>query len=124
MEGGQSALPESRFVLADPVSTRQNFGAQQQSASLPRALQVFIESEFGAGRYAGPCVNAISPRDLGKRCTLLIADEGSRLAFLDGPTFSEYTRWIFVERASGGGWRVYQSLPFDFFGSVQPVPWP
>ncbi|HXG35563.1 MAG TPA: hypothetical protein VNL15_01195 [Dehalococcoidia bacterium] len=102
----------------------EDVGLQPPAQTLHLALQWFIEAEFGQGRYVGPCENAISPRDLWKRCTRLIADQGTRLAFLEGPTFSEFVRWIFVEQTADSNWRVIGTAPFDFFGDTRTVPWP
>lgn len=118
-ETGTAASVEPRRI-----GKGEDVGLQPPAQTLHLALQGFIEAEFGPGRYVGPCENAISPRDLWKRCTRLIADQGARLAFLEGPTFSEFVRWIFVEQTADGGWRVIGTAPFDFFGDTRTVPWP
>lgn len=122
-ERGSVGPTSDQTVAVQETRSSQEVLLQPGKGAVQLALQRFIESEFGEGRYVGPCENAVSPRDLWKRCTRLIADEGARLAFLEGSTFSEFVRWIFVERVADGSWRVTGTAPFDFFGDTKAIPW-
>jgi hypothetical protein len=101
------------------VDVSQSNQAQLQS----QAVRRFVESEYGPESYVGPCENAESPRDLWMRCTRLIADEESRVAFLAGRTFSEFDRWIIVQRSADGSWKVTSAPGFDFASGAATVPW-
>jgi hypothetical protein len=107
-----------------PAVSGQDVREQPAAGSISAALTAYVGREYGSENYVGPCENSVSPRDLWKRCTKLWVDQGDRLAFLEGPTFSEFTRWIFVQRLPDGAWQVYGEAPFDFFGNAGNVPWP
>jgi hypothetical protein len=113
-----------RADTAAPVPTGQDVQQRPAANSVHVALQTYVERQYGAESYVGPCENSVSPRDLWKRCTKLFADQGDRLAFIEGATFSEFSRWIFVSRLADGRWQVQGEAPFDFFGDATKVPWP
>jgi hypothetical protein len=91
------------------------------AATAEKAVDLLIH-DTGAV-YAGPCIHARSPQDAGKICATPIAERGPLSAYLIGRTFSEYTTWVFVERATLGWW-VRSTIPLDFFAVQMEIPWP
>lgn len=69
--------------------------------------------------YAGDCATTTIEDDLGKHCSSLCEDLGDRQVYKIGPTFSEYTTWLLLER-SGGVWRVTDTAKDTGTG---PAPW-
>src|SRR4051812_36540809 len=60
--------------------------------------------EAGGQVYVGDCADTVSPRDIGKVCSRLVAEQDGIRAYLTGRTFSEFSNWVFVALATGEGW--------------------
>jgi hypothetical protein len=85
------------------------------------AIAAFVVASGGV--YAGPCEETRSPEDIGKICSRFIVERGTLSSYLIGRTFSEFDRWLFVER-SGVGWSVVADAPLDFHAQTLEPPWP
>jgi hypothetical protein len=92
-----------------------------QAESPEAAIAEFVVASGGV--YAGSCDQTRSPEDIGKICSRFIAERGTLSAYLTGRTFSEFDRWLFVERA-GAGWSVVADAPLDFHAQTLEPPWP
>jgi len=74
--------------------------------------------------YVGDCEAAQLPGDEGKLCTSFRGDRGSMKAYMAGPTFSEFSAWIFVEEKAGR-WKVVRVFPIKPQAADVPgIPWP
>ena len=93
----------------------------QPIAESPEAA-VRAAVETAGDVYAGDCASTVSPRDAGKVCSRLVAENDGARAYLTGRTFSEFSRWVFVAPMDGG-WTVTGTAALDFFGAPTP-PWP
>jgi len=71
--------------------------------------------------YAGDCATTQSPRDVGAVCSKFVGFQNGVYAFETGVTFSEYTKWIFVQQ-TGSTWQVIANVPLD--DSNATIPWP
>lgn len=91
------------------------------AVSPEQAVRTAVEARGEA--YAGDCTASVSPADVGKICTRLVAERDGQRAYLAGRTFSEFNRWIFVAR-DGGEWLVQYEEPLDFTAPSIEVPWP
>jgi hypothetical protein len=112
-DGGGSSAPDGTNV--GPTAT----------ASTPpeEALRLYVQRRLGQG-FVQECEDARRPDDVGKQCARYRGERNGLLAYELGPTFSEYTRLIILERA-GGSWTIAHlenrdpSLP-----DVPGIPWP
>ncbi len=75
-------------------------------------------SEHGH-RYAGDCAGTTLEDDVDKYCSTVCSDRGDRKVYAVGPTFSEYTTWLLVQRREGG-WFVVATAKLE---GVEPAPW-
>ena len=73
--------------------------------------------------YAGACEETRSPEDIGRVCFRLVEERDDMNAFLLGRTFSEFDRWLFVERRASE-WVVVTEAPLDFHDTSGRIPWP
>lgn len=74
--------------------------------------------------YVGDCESAVLPDDEGKLCTSFQGDRGPMKAFLAGPAFVEFDRWLFVE-LKAGQWRAAGEFPIrPQADDVPGIPWP
>jgi hypothetical protein len=69
--------------------------------------------------YAGSCEDTTIEDDIGKYCSSLCENRGTRQIHKIGPTFSEYTTWLLLEK-SGGLWRVIATAKDT---GTAPAPW-
>jgi hypothetical protein len=108
--GGEAAaqtLPQM-FLSAAPVAS--------PVAAVGEAVQT------GGASYAGDC-STTTPADIGADCSKFVASEGTLQAYMIGPTFSEFTDWVFVEQ-NQSGWIPVGSAAFHDTAGAQQVPWP
>jgi hypothetical protein len=70
-------------------------------------------------RYAGDCAGTTLEEDVYKYCSTRYADRGDQQVYAIGPTFSEYTTWLLVERREGG-WSVVAAAKLR---GTDPPPW-
>jgi hypothetical protein len=99
-------LPQT-FFSAVPVASAQ--------AAVGEAVQA------GGARYAGDC-STTTPADYGADCSKYVSSAGALQAYAIGPTFSEFTDWVFIEQTQSG-WVPVGSAAFDDSGGPT-VPWP
>jgi hypothetical protein len=85
------------------------------------AVRLAVEAR--GDRYAGDCAQTESPRDIGGVCSRLVDEHGGLRAFLIGRTFSEFSRWLFLEETSDG-WRLVDEAPLDLADDTGEIPWP
>ncbi len=69
--------------------------------------------------YAGECATTTLEDDIGKFCSTRCVDRGDRKVYGIGPTFSEYTTWLLVERHEGG-WLDVDTARHN---GTEPPPW-
>ena len=117
------ALP---FVLLPSISASAVMaegydGALSVAATPEEAVHQLVVAEGDV--YAGACAAARSPEDVGKVCAALAAERGDMRAYLAGRTFSEFRRWVFVERTPSG-WRAAGTSPLDLRAGTIRIPWP
>ena len=91
------------------------------AVSPEEAVRAAVEAD--GDTYAGDCEQTVSPRDLGKVCSRLVAERAGTQAYLVGRTFGEFSRWVFVAPVAPEGWQVVGATPLDFFAPPDP-PWP
>jgi len=96
-------------------------GAVQEAAPAQAQAAVAAAVQATGAVYAGGCATTQAPRDIGAVCSKFVGSQNGVYAFETGATFSEYTRWIFVEQ-SGSSWQVIANLPLDDTSSA--IPWP
>jgi hypothetical protein len=96
-----------------PTTTRSAGGASTPTAAIAAWMG---KKGF---RYAGECATTTLEKDIGKYCSSLCEDKGARRIYRIGPTFSEYTQWLLLER-SGGTWRVIAAAKDT---GTAPPPW-
>jgi len=106
--------PLTGVVVADAQTGR--------PATMPESL-VREVVELDGAVYAGDCSDTVSPRDIGKTCSKVVAERSDVRAYLIGRTFSEFSRWVFVRRGRDG-WRAAGTAPLDFFAPSPEIPWP
>jgi len=95
--------------------------ATSPTASPSAEAAVAVAVAVPATGYAGDCAATVSPNDLGKVCSKLVAQQGNVQAYLVGRAFSEFTEWVFVEQVSTG-WYPLSTSPYN--DSAQAIPWP
>src|SRR5687767_5303506 len=76
------------------VANAQSLPSQPVAPSPEAAVRTAVE--LSGDVYAGDCAATISPRDAGKVCSRLVAEQDGARAYLTGRTFSEFSRWVFV----------------------------
>lgn len=96
-------------------------GDVQEAAQAQSQAAVASAVQLTGAVYAGDCASTESPRDVGAVCSKFVGLQGGVYAFETGMTFSEYTRWIFVQQ-TGSGWQVIANVPLD--DSSATIPWP
>jgi hypothetical protein len=93
-----------------------------EPASPEEALEAYARETLQM-EYAGDCEAAELPDDAGKLCTSFRGDRGPMKAYVAGPTFSEFSAWIFVEQKAGQ-WRVAgEFLIRPQAAAVPGIPW-
>jgi hypothetical protein len=97
------------------VTTRDGAAGPQPEDAIARYVKARGES------FAGSCGAATSPGDLHKQCSQYVANNGTQHAYLLGPTFSQFTTWVFLEEHADG-WALVRAMPMDFF-APPTVPW-
>jgi hypothetical protein len=110
--------PPSLPAMASPVL---GSAALEAQATPDDALQA-LTGMLGFS-YAGDCVTARSPEDIGRVCTTFVDEQGGVRAYIAGRTFSEYSLWLFIQEGSTG-WQPAGTAPFDFFAPTLDPPWP
>jgi hypothetical protein len=91
------------------------------AATPTEAIAAVVQA--GGASFAGPCEQTRSPEDIGKLCARFVEQRDGVQAHLVGPTFSEFTTWLFLEQAASG-WTVVTSIPLDFHDAMLSIPWP
>lgn len=74
----------------------------------------------GGGAYAGDC-ESTTPSDVGQYCSKFSAEHYPVRAYLIGPTFSEFTAWLFIQQI---GENEFISLGFTPYDESNIIPWP
>lgn len=113
-------------AVASAGSGRHGFGPVLAAAEGARpdpesAVRQIIEATGAA--YAGDCGSTRSPDDAGKICSRFVEQLADVRAYLIGRTFSEFSRWVFVEHTPDG-WRDAGAAELDFFVERLQPPWP
>ena len=112
---GVDAGPGSSFTTLPGASTSTT--SESGAATPAEAIEVWMDGEGLA--YAGECATTTIEDDLGKYCSSLCEDRGESQIHKVGPTFSEYTTWLLLER-SGGTWSVTDTAEDT---GTAPAPW-
>lgn len=86
------------------------------------ALQVFVQRRLNQG-FVADCADAQRPDDVGKQCATLRGEREGMLAYQLGPTFSEYTRLIILQRVDDT-WTIAHQETRDPDLDVPGIPWP
>jgi hypothetical protein len=105
------------FLAAATLHARTAFAAEAAEDTVRVAV------EATGARYAGDCARTISPRDVGAVCSKLAGEQGTTRAYMVGRTFSEFSRWLFVEQTPSG-WRLSGELPLSLETDTGEIPWP
>lgn len=127
--------PDARAAapaVPGPPAARPAAGAVGQAAPSPAAggaptpgaaLAGYVTARLGRP-YAGDCLDARPPADLGRHCSLLVEQRPDHRAYVLGPVSSQPQVWAFLRRGAAG-WSVYATAPFDGAApGPRPVPWP
>jgi len=111
--GGGATAPDG--TQAGPTPT----------ASTPpeEALRLFVQRRLGQG-FVTDCDEAQRPGDVGKQCARLRGERNGLLAYELGPTFSEFTRLIILERAAGSWTIAHLENRDPDLPDVPGIPWP
>ncbi len=99
----------------------QDASATTAAATAEEAVRQAVERDGAV--YAGDCASTRSPQDVGKICSKFVDERNDMRAYLAGRTFSEFSRWVFVEQIPAG-WQVAGVAPLDFFAQSLDIPWP
>ena len=110
-------LVATLFVAAAMLHARDAFAADAGED----AVRATVEAT--GARYVGDCSQTVSPRDIGAVCSKLAGEQGATRAYMVGRTFSEFSRWLFIEQTSSG-WRVANELPLSIETDTGEIPWP
>jgi hypothetical protein len=93
------------------------------SVAPEEALRLFVQRRLNQG-FVADCDNAQRPDDVGKQCARLRGERNGLLAYELGPTFSEYTRLIILQRV-GDSWTIaHQENRDPDQPPVPGIPWP
>lgn len=112
---GDRAAPAPDGTQAGPTPT----------ASTPpeEALRLFVQRRLGQG-FVADCEEARRPGDVGKQCARFRGERDGLLAYELGPTFSEFTRLIILERAAGSWTIAHLENRDPDLPEVPGIPWP
>ena len=87
------------------------------------ALRLYVQRRLGQD-FVQNCDDAERPGDVGKQCARFRGERNGLLAYELGPTFSEFTRLIILERAAGS-WTIAHLETHDPSAPPIPgIPWP
>jgi hypothetical protein len=89
-----------------------------------RTVEEAIAAHFLAADldYAGDCDETNLEEDIGKHCSKLEDDRGTTRIYAAGPTFSEFDRWLLLEKGPEG-WTVVDEASAGTLDDPQPPPW-
>jgi hypothetical protein len=87
------------------------------AATPAEAIGVWMDAE--GHTYAGDCAATTIEDDIGKYCSSLCKASADEAIYKVGPTFSEYTTWLLLEK-SDAKWRVVDTAPDT---GTAPAPW-
>lgn len=110
--GGVSSQPDgATAVIATP------------SVAPEEALRLFVQRRLNQS-FVVNCDEAERPQDVGKQCARFRGERDGYLAYELGPTFSEFTRIIILERAADA-WTIARFENYDANDPAPPgIPWP
>lgn len=103
-------------TTAAPTATTST-SSQSGAATPAEAIEVWMDGQGFV--YAGECATTTIEDDLGKYCSSLCEERGTSQIHKIGPTFSEYTTWLLLER-SGGVWSLTDTAEDT---GTAPAPW-
>jgi hypothetical protein len=112
--GGDDTPPEP---TPEPEPTQVGSGPAEQ------ALARYVETSLGKG-FVEDCTTATVESDTGKICSTYRGERNGQRAYALGTTFSEGSRWAFLEERNGQ-WSVVHTpaITADNRG-VPGIPWP
>lgn len=87
------------------------------AATPAEAIGIWMEDQ--GHTYAGDCAATTIEDDIGKYCSSLCKASAHEAIYKVGPTFSEYTTWLLLEK-SDATWRVVDTAPDT---GTAPAPW-
>lgn len=100
-----------------PSSTTPTTSSEPGAATPAEAIGVWMDDQ--GHTYAGDCAATTIEDDIGKYCSSLCKASADEAIYKIGPTFSEYTTWLLLER-SDATWRVVDTAPDT---GTAPAPW-
>jgi hypothetical protein len=112
------------YLVTSSTAAAQTFpNAFPSAVPVPTPEAAVQEAVQAANQvYAGDCA-AATPANGGQVCSKYVADRGQLSAYLIGLTFSEYTRWVFVQQTPEG-WLPLSTAILDDSATSVTVPWP
>lgn len=112
-----SDVPSSTTPSATSSTTSATTSSVPGAATPAEAIGIWMDDE--GYTYAGECATTDLETDIGKYCSSLCEDRGDERIYKIGPTFSEYTTWLLLEK-SDAKWRVVDTAPDT---GTAPPPW-
>jgi hypothetical protein len=108
---------------SESSSTTTSVASTTTLPSAPTAEEAIAAHLTAAGvEYAGDCAGTNLDEDVGKQCSRLEDDRGSRRIYATGPTFSEFDAWLLLERGPEG-WSVIDEASAGTLDDPQAPPW-
>jgi hypothetical protein len=88
------------------------------------ALRQYVEANLQR-QFVPDCSRADVAADVNKICAAQRGERNNQRAYVIGPTFSEFTQWVFVEDRGNGVWVVVGNQPMTSETNAVPgIPWP
>jgi hypothetical protein len=121
----RSATPATPATPAAPQTPAASGGTAEPTPKAPREIVGTVEEALAAWladegvEYAGPCEGTELPDDVGRYCSRVVEERETAVVVMIGPTFSEFTVYLLIERTDRG-WTVVRSA--DVPGPGEPDP--
>ena len=83
-------------------------------------IRAWVQDHLSQG-FVARCEESQRPGDVGKKCAHFHSECDGRLAYLPGPTFSEFRR-LFILEQQNGIWTIIHEGTYS--GELTTIPWP